>query len=206
MFSRERLQALLGALLPHVLRLKGVFRVAPDLWLAVSAAPSPAHVAEAAADPSPGAAAESLVDSNGSSRGSTSSSSATGGGGSLGQQGASHPVPVELREVAYTRDSRVEVILDTQAAATRAAAGAAAAAAAACGAGAGPGDLDSQLAALSLAGKSDAGSSGEDSRTGVLATALGRAAAGDWSALETALLATLEAPASNFSNQGSLQL
>ncbi len=205
-FSRERLQALLGALLPHVLRLKGVFRVSPDLWLAVSAAPSPAHAAEAAADPSPCAAAESLVDSNGSSRDSSSSSSATGGGGSLAQQGVSQPVPVELREVAYTRDSRVEVILDTGAAAMRAAAGAAAAAAAVCGPGTGPGDLDSQLAALSLAGKLDAGGSGEDSRMGVLATALGRAAAGDWSALETALLATLEAPASDPTKQGSLQL
>lgn len=82
----------------------------------------------------------------------------------------------------------MELILDTAAAAARAATAGAAAPGISCGQGAASGSLESQLAAVSLASSSAAGSNGG----GWVATALGQAAAGDWSALEAALLATVE--------------
>lgn len=85
MFSRKRLLELLPPLAACSLRLKGIFRVAPATWVAVSAARAAAAAAAAAgtADAA-GAAAE------------TSSSAAAA---------------VELTEIAYRRDSRAEVIV-----------------------------------------------------------------------------------------------
>ncbi|KAL4451816.1 hypothetical protein ABPG75_007478 [Micractinium tetrahymenae] len=176
-FNRARLQALLQALLPRVLRLKGVFRVSPKLWVAVSAAPTPA--------------------AGGSSSSSSSDCNSSGHAGS--SSGVQHekpePPPVELREIAYRRDSRVEVILDTAAAAALAAA-AAEGSGVACEAASGDGgSLEAQVGGLSLGGSPASGSSGMSSEAMPIDAALGRATACDWSALEALLLATLESPA-----------
>ncbi|PSC70787.1 cobalamin biosynthesis [Micractinium conductrix] len=178
-FSRPALLALLAQLVPCTLRVKGVFRVSPRQWVAVSAAPPPATAGAVAA-------------------GEGSGSGGSGGSAAAGAAAASEAV--ELREIAYRRDSRVEIILDTKATAAAAAAAAAATAAAAVAASAGGApaagsaaapasdSLEVRAAAVSLA--QAAGASREALKQQVVA-ALGSAAAGEWSALEALLLATL---------------
>jgi hypothetical protein len=148
-FSQQTLQQLLCLLVPGTLRVKGVFRVAASTWVAASAAPGPAAVA---------AQATAGVAAAGAAAAEATPAAAGGAGG----------IPVELRETAYRRDSRVEIILDTAATA--------AAAAAAAAAGVTP---------------AATGGSGSTHKQRVTA-ALGHAGAGDWAALEALLLATLE--------------
>ena len=92
-------------------------------------------------------------------------------GGAAGGDGGS---PVELTETAYRRDSRVEVILDT-------------AAAAAAGVGAAGAGAAVPTGALGRA---------QEQQLQVVAS-LKQAGAGDWAALEDLLMSTLAPAASN---------
>lgn len=125
LFSRPALLALLRALVPLTLRVKGVFRVSPKTWVAVSAAPTPAAAAAAAAS-----------------------------------------ADVELAEIAYRRDSRVEVIVDVATA-----------------------------AAANADGQEVSSGAAEPGVAQRVAGALRQAAAGDWTALEELLVAAQATPA-----------
>jgi len=158
-FDRSRLQALLQLLVPRTLRLKGVLRVASATWVAVSAAPGAAPTAREQDAPAP------------------SSEAASSSQPPPPAAAAAAAAPVELSEIAYRRDSRVEMIIDV-------------AAAAACSTQAA--DRDASLAAGAL--EQQAAQLGLDDGGSLelrVAAALSQAAAGDWDSMEALLLQTM---------------